>query len=206
KINIQKKKKQKQKKKSSIFIHKLPPPISSKHERQHSVSNVVNTTISNENPIREVKRARFENINPSPNTNWSTTLYINTQIKDEHMKTNDEQQTGFSSCFLTDQLLMPDNKKSQEKSDDTQNLRSLQSFRSNSSHSTEELNCIPCTHQHSLIALRSNVWTLLRMLLPQLSFYYPSMSIIDDETDHCIDRLVANLIQIPSYYGSFPSV
>jgi len=79
----------------------------SKHERQHSVSTVVNTTISNENPMREAKRARIENLHPSPNTNWSTTLYVNTQIKDE-------QQTGFSSCFLTDQLLMPDNKKSQQ--------------------------------------------------------------------------------------------
>lgn len=79
----------------------------SKHERQHSVSNVVNTKISNEHPIREVKRARIENENSSSNPNWSTTLYVNTQIKDE-------QQTGFSSCFLTDKLLMPDNKKSQQ--------------------------------------------------------------------------------------------
>ncbi|CAF3631070.1 unnamed protein product [Rotaria socialis] len=178
----------------------------SKHERQHSVSNTINTPVSNESPMREAKRARLETIDPSPDRNWSTTLYIDTQIKDEPLKTNDEQPTGFSSCFLTDQLLMPDNKKSQEKSQDTQILRSLQSFRSNSSYSTEELNCLPCTHQNSLVALRSNVWTLLRMLLPQLSFYYPSISMIDDETDHCIDRLVANLIQIPSYYGSYPSV
>jgi hypothetical protein len=78
----------------------------SKHERQHSVSNVVNPTITTENPIREAKRARIENLNPSPNTNWSKTLYVNTQIKDE-------QYTGFSSCFLTDKLLMPDNKKSE---------------------------------------------------------------------------------------------
>lgn len=84
----------------------------SKHERQHSVSN---TSMSNESPVREVKRARLETINPSPDRNWSTALYINTQIKDEPMKTTDEQQTGFSSCFLTDQLLMPDTKKSQEK-------------------------------------------------------------------------------------------
>ncbi len=89
---------------------------------------------------------------------------------------------------------------------DRQNLRSSQSFRSNSSYSTEELNCIPCIHQNNLIALRTNVWTLLRMLLPQLSFYYPSVSMIDDESDHCIDRLVANLIQIPSYYGPYPSI
>ncbi len=80
----------------------------SKHERQHSVSNVVNTKISNESPTREVKRARIENNpTPSPNPNWSTTLYVNTEIKDE-------QQTGFSSCFLTDKLLMPDTKKSQQ--------------------------------------------------------------------------------------------
>ena len=68
----------------------------SKHERQH------NATTTNENPIRETKRARIENSDPST---WSTTLYVNTEIKAE-------QQTGFSSCFLTDQLLMPDNKKS----------------------------------------------------------------------------------------------
>lgn len=81
----------------------------SKHERQHSVSNA---SSSNENPIREVKRARLENENSSSptmttttNNNWSTTLYVNTKIKDE-------QPTGFSSCFLTDQLLMPDPKKS----------------------------------------------------------------------------------------------
>lgn len=78
----------------------------SKHERQHSVSNVTNSKISNENPVREAKRARLETDSPSLNSNWSTTLYVNTQIKDE-------QQTGFSSCFLTDKLLMPDNKKSQ---------------------------------------------------------------------------------------------
>ena len=208
----------------------------SKHERQHSVTNnIVNTTISNESPIREVKRARFENLNPSTTTNWSTALYVNTQIKDENVKTNDEPQSGFSSCFLTDQLLMPDTKKTfapppdkieyvlnlilmmcffslvllficSSLNSDTQNLRSLQSFRSNSSYSTEELSCIPCTHQNSLITLRSNVWTLLRMLLPQLSLYDSSISMIDDESDHFIDRLVANLIQIPSYYGSYPSV
>jgi hypothetical protein len=74
----------------------------SKHERQH---NVTTTIVSNESPIRETKRARTENSNSSPDPNWSTTLYVNTQIKEE-------QQTGFSSCFLTDQLLMPDNKKS----------------------------------------------------------------------------------------------
>jgi hypothetical protein len=93
----------------------------SKHERQHSVTNVSNTITTNENPIREAKRARIENIHSSPNTNWSTTLYVNTQIKDEPIKTTDEHQTGFSSCFLTDKLLMPDNKKSlipqQEKSE-----------------------------------------------------------------------------------------
>ncbi|UJR30959.1 hypothetical protein I4U23_018471 [Adineta vaga] len=178
----------------------------SKHERQHSVSN--STTITtNDHSSREVKRARYESSNPSPHTNWSTTLYINTQIKDESIKTNDEQQTGFSSCFLTDKLLMPDNKRSLlsqiNKSDEIHNLRSLQS---NSSYSTEESNCNPCTHQNHLIALRTNVWTLLRMLLPQLSFYYPSISMIDYESDSCIDRLVANLIQIPSFYNSYSSV
>jgi hypothetical protein len=80
----------------------------SKHERQHSVTSTGNTpTIINENPVREAKRARLENENPSPTSNWSTTLYVNTKIKDE-------QQTGFSSCFLTDKLLMPDTKKSQQ--------------------------------------------------------------------------------------------
>ncbi len=44
------------------------------------------------------------------------------------------------------------------------------------------------------------------MLLPQLSFYYPTISMIDYESDPCIDRLVANLIQIPSLYGSNSSV
>ena len=80
----------------------------SKHERQHSVSNTVSTTMSNDNPIPEAKRARIENSNSSPDTNWSTRLYVNTQIKDQ------QQQTRFSSCFLTDKLLMPDNKKSQQ--------------------------------------------------------------------------------------------
>ena len=70
----------------------------SKHERQHNIT-------STEEPVRETKRPLIETSNPSPNPNWSTTLYVNTQLKDE-------QQTGFSSCFLTDQLLMPDNKKS----------------------------------------------------------------------------------------------
>lgn len=81
----------------------------SKHERQHSVSNAnASASLSNENPSREVKRARIDNENsssPTTNSNWSTALYVNTKIKDE-------QQTGFSSCFLTDQLLMPDTKKS----------------------------------------------------------------------------------------------
>lgn len=80
----------------------------SKHERQHSVSNA---NLLNENPpVREVKRARIDHENsssspPTMNTNWSTALYVNTKMKDE-------QQTGFSSCFLTDQLLLPDTKKS----------------------------------------------------------------------------------------------
>ena len=89
---------------------------------------------------------------------------------------------------------------------DPSNSRLLQSFRSNSSHSTEEFHCIPCTHQTHLLSLRSNVWTLLRMLLPQLSVYYPSISMMDYDSDHCIDRLVANLIQIPTIYSSHSSV
>jgi hypothetical protein len=44
------------------------------------------------------------------------------------------------------------------------------------------------------------------MLLPQLSFYYPSISMMDYDSDHCIDRLVANLIQIPTLYNSNSSV
>jgi hypothetical protein len=84
----------------------------SKHERQHNVSNIANTTIIHENPIREAKRARIENVNSSSTSNWST-LYVNTQIPEENIKRNDEQQPPvFSSCFLTDKLLMPDTKKS----------------------------------------------------------------------------------------------
>ena len=78
----------------------------SKHERQHNITNVGNSTSTNENPLREAKRARIENDSSSPTPNWSTTLFINTKIKDE-------QQTGFSSCFSTDQLLIPDHKKSE---------------------------------------------------------------------------------------------
>ena len=96
----------------------------SKHERQHSVANIGTTTaVINENPAREAKRARLENENPSPTSNWSTALYVNTKIKDE-------QLTGFSSCFLTDKLLMPDTKKSQVE-------KPMPSFRSTSSHSLE---------------------------------------------------------------------
>ena len=84
----------------------------SKHERQHSVSSVPNTTISNENLVREAKRARFEKMDSLKSTNWSRTLFVNTQFKDEHMRANDEQHNGFSSCFLTDKLLIPDDKKS----------------------------------------------------------------------------------------------
>ncbi|CAF1606764.1 unnamed protein product [Adineta ricciae] len=175
----------------------------SKHERQHSVSNsTITTSSSNDHPNHEAKRARYESLNPSPHTSWSTALYVNTEIKDESSKTIREQPSGFSSCFLTDKLLMPDNKKT-DKSDEVHNLRSLQST---SSYSTEESSCSSCIHQTHLIALRTNVWTLLRMLLPQLSFYYPSISMIDYESDSCIDRLVANLIQIPSIYNSYSSV
>ena len=56
------------------------------------------------------------------------------------------------------------------------------------------------------MTLRTNTWTLLRMLFPQLSFYYPSISMNDYESDHSIDRLVANLIQIPTLYNSHSNV
>jgi hypothetical protein len=78
--------------------------------------------------------------------------------------------------------------------------------RSNSSCATDESNRILCTHQSSLISLRTNVWTLLRMLFPQISLYYPSTLMIDYETDHSIDRLVANLIQMPSFYRPYPTI
>ncbi|CAF2402367.1 unnamed protein product [Rotaria sp. Silwood2] len=152
----------------------------SKHERQHSISHVVNTTMS------EAKRARIINMS----TNYSA------NINNEKIKVNDEK-SSFSTCFLTDKILIPDEKKSL---DDSQNSRS------NSSCSTDDSNHIPCSHQNSLISLRTNVWTLLRMLLPQLSLYHPSTLLIDYESDHSIDRLVANLIQIPSFYKPYPSI
>ncbi|CAF0796434.1 unnamed protein product [Rotaria sp. Silwood1] len=153
----------------------------SKHERQHSISHVVNTTIS------EAKRARVINMD----TNYSTDIN-----KNEKIKVNDEK-SNFSTCFLTDKILIPDEKKFV---DDSQNSRS------NSNCSTDDSNHMPCSHQNSLISLRTNVWTLLRMLLPQLSLYHPSTLLIDYESDHSIDRLVANLIQIPSFYKPYPSI
>jgi len=81
-----------------------------------------------------------------------------------------------------------------------------QNSRLNRSCSTDESYRIPCSHQHSLISLRTNVWTLLRMLLPQLSLYYPTTLMIDYESDHSIDRLVTNLIQMPSFHRSYPAM
>lgn len=100
----------------------------SKHERQHSVSHAVNTTASVDNTKREPKRARLESATSSlsNNNNWST-LFVNTQLNDstiqidkqriekeqsivQRIKSNDEQNV-FSTCFLTDKLLMPDCKK-----------------------------------------------------------------------------------------------
>jgi hypothetical protein len=89
---------------------------------------------------------------------------------------------------------------------DRQIIRSLELLRSNRTYSTDESHCSSCSHQHHLMTLRNNVWTLLRMLLPQLSLYYPSLSLTDYESDHCIDRLVANLIQLPSFYGPYSSL
>lgn len=175
----------------------------SKHERLHSLNsnanNNNNSTInSNENSLREVKRARLDTDNSSPNSNWSTALFINTKFKDE------QSTTSFSSCFSTDKLLMPDPKKSEN---DSQNIRLLETFRSNSSQSIDDTSsCTPCLHQNNLLTLRTNIWTLLRMLFPQLSIYYPSISINDYESDQSIDRLVANLIQLPSLYNSHSSV
>ena len=91
----------------------LFPRHMSKHERQHSLNSNVNnnnnnsTINSNENSLRETKRARIDTDHSSPNSNWSTTLFINTKLKDE------QSTTSFSSCFSTDKLLMPDPKKSE---------------------------------------------------------------------------------------------
>ncbi|CAF4950728.1 unnamed protein product, partial [Rotaria socialis] len=93
-------------------------------------------------------------------------------------------------------LLIPDEKKS---------LEDLQNSRSNSNYSTDELNHSACSHKNSLLSLRTNVWTLLRMLLPQLSLYQPSTLAAGYESDPSIDRLVVNLIQIPTFYKPYPS-
>lgn len=98
----------------------------SKHERQHNVSNMNTNHLTEENPFREAKRARLEPDTSSSTAHWST-LYVNTQMKDETSKSTDEPQTlpqstvqptRFSSCFLTDKLLMPDQKKSPSYSND----------------------------------------------------------------------------------------
>jgi hypothetical protein len=67
----------------------------SKHERQHSVSHVINTRIA------ETKRVRVENTNA-----------MNIDVE-ENVKLNDAQ-TVFSTCFLTEKILMPDNRQSIE--------------------------------------------------------------------------------------------
>ncbi|UJR15678.1 hypothetical protein I4U23_002612 [Adineta vaga] len=142
----------------------------SKHERQHSISRPI---------LSETKRARLD-----------MTQMIETD------KDNNEKP-AFSTCFLTDKILMPDDKKSLEKT---------QISRRNSCCSTANSDHSPCSHQTSLISLRSNVWTLLRMLLPQLSLYYPSTILMDNDSDHSIDRLVIHLIQIPSFHRTYPSI
>jgi hypothetical protein len=58
----------------------------SKHERQHNTSRVINRRLSDE------KRARIDNMSTE----------------------NEKIKTGFSTCFLTDKILMPDDKKSLE--------------------------------------------------------------------------------------------
>lgn len=92
----------------------------SKHERQHNLSNMTTNHLTEENASREAKRARLEQDSPGSSASWST-LYVNTQMKDETNKSSDEPQTlppsvtqsnTFSSCFSTDKLLMPDQKKS----------------------------------------------------------------------------------------------
>jgi len=85
-------------------------------------------------------------------------------------------------------------------------ISNSQNSRSNSSCSTDQSHHIPCSHQNSLSSLRTNTLTLLQMLLPQISLYYPSTLMIDYESDHSIDRLVANLIKIPSFYRPYPSI
>ncbi|CAF4277792.1 unnamed protein product [Rotaria socialis] len=140
----------------------------SKHERQHCVSHVDTMKIT------EVKHPRVISVNTC----------------------KDEKVPSFSTCFLTDKLLIPDEKKS---------LDDLQNSRSNSNYSTDELNHSSCSHKNSLLSLRTNVWTLLRMLLPQLSLYQPSTLAAGYESDPSIDRLVANLIQIPTFYKPYPS-
>lgn len=98
----------------------------SKHERQHNLTNMNGTSITDENPLREAKRARRESENPPSNAQWPA-LYINTQIKEESIKITDkppappqqkQQPPAFSSCFSTDKLLMPDTKKSPSLSQD----------------------------------------------------------------------------------------
>lgn len=63
----------------------------SKHERQHSTSHVADVTSI------ESKRARLMNMN----SNYSAAT-----DPDENKKINDEK-ASFSTCFLTDKILMP---------------------------------------------------------------------------------------------------
>jgi ABC-type multidrug transport system fused ATPase/permease subunit len=73
-------------------------------------------------------------------------------------------------------------------------------------HTDKHVHHIPCSHENNLSILRTNILTLLRMLLPQILLYYPSTLTIDYESDQSIDQLVANLIQIPSFYRPYPSI
>ena len=68
----------------------------SKHERLHGTSRGCNTTLS------EAKRSKFIDVN-----------YSNHLIQDDKIKLNNDK-TNFSTCFLTDNILMPDEKKSLE--------------------------------------------------------------------------------------------
>ena len=70
----------------------------SKHERQHSISHTVNTTVSNE------KRARLINMNMDYSTHTN---------QNEKMQLND-YKTSFSTCFSADKVLIPDEKQSLE--------------------------------------------------------------------------------------------
>ncbi|CAF1408155.1 unnamed protein product [Adineta ricciae] len=147
----------------------------SKHERQHSISRLM---------LSETKRPRLD----------TTLIKID---KDDDVDKLSNPKSTFSTCFLTDKILMPDEKKS---------LVKAQISRPNSSCSIDNSERSPCSHQTSLTTLRSNVWTLLRTLFPQLSLYYPPTLLIDNDADQSIDRLVTNLIQIPTFQRTYPSI